>query len=161
MRKYPGSIGAIFSLLATSLFGAAPDARVSLVASLYREFAWEVVVVEPTATTFLGQPESVLSRYLAPDLLRLLMKDRACVAEREEVCSLDFSPIWGGNDPAAADLRITAGATPDEVLARFTYPHDKRPVEICYDMVEVDGAWRIGNIRTRTWSLVAILERPL
>lgn len=161
MRKLSALSGVLLFALWQCLFAAAPDPRVALVANLYREFAWEVVVVEPHAQPFLSQPETALGKYLAPNLVRLILKDRACAKQRKEVCWLDFSPIWSGNDPAAADLRVTAGGKANEVVVRFTHPYDKKAVEILYDMVQVDGAWRISNIRTKEWSLVSILESPL
>jgi hypothetical protein len=160
MRKILAILGLLVGSSTTALYGAAPDARIALVANLYREFAWEVLVVEPQATTFFSQPEAVLRKYLAPSLVQLVLNDRACTTTRQEVCSLNFSPLWDGNDPAAEDLRVIPGAKPSEVLVRFTYPHDKRVVEISYDLVQVMGSWRIANIMTKSWSLVSILQSP-
>jgi hypothetical protein len=160
MRKTQAIFGLLLAAAASAMGAATLDARVALVASLYREFAWEVVVIEPRAPTFLLQPEAVLEKYLAPDLLKLLMKDRACATERREICSLDFSPIWAGNDPGAIDLRVTPGAKPGEVRVRFIYPYDKKSVELIYDMVQIGSSWRIANIRAKDWSLVSILQSP-
>jgi len=160
MRKIQAISGLVIWIVATNLQGATPDPKVALVAGLYREFAWEVVITEPQGTTFLLQSEAVLSRYLTPTLLQLLMKERACATERKEICSLGFTPIWDGNDPAAVGLRVLPGARPNEVSVRFT-AHSKRAVEIYYDLVQVNGSWRIDNIRTKDWSLVSILQDPL
>jgi hypothetical protein len=134
-----------------------------VVTKLYRDYAWEVLIMEPCQCSgrFLSESEGVLSKYLAPRLTQLVLADRACAASRKEICNLDFSPIWDGNDPSAANLRVKLGTKPNEVLVQFNYAlNDNKPISIYYDMVEVGGAWRIANIRTSKWSLTKILETP-
>lgn len=149
---------------ASAAQAAAPtDPRVAAVTKLYHDYAWEVLITEPCQCSghFISEPESVLSKYLAPKLVQLILADRACAARTREICNLDFSPIWAGNDPAAADLRVKLGTKPNEVLVQFNYAlNDKKPILIYYDMIQVGGAWRIADIRTSEWSLTKILETP-
>jgi hypothetical protein len=86
------------------------------------------------------------------------MKDRTCATERKASCSLDFTPVWFVY-PAATDLRVFSGTKPNEVLVRFTST-SKIAIEFSYDLVQVDGSWRIADIRTKDWSLVSILQDP-
>ncbi len=140
-----------------------PDPRVAIVTKIYHDYAWEVLIAEPCqcSGTFLSEPESVLAKYLAPNLVNLILADRACQAKNHEMCNLGFSPIWDGNDPQAANLRVTLGAKANEVLVQFNYAlNDQKPIQIIYELAQINGAWRVANIRTTKWSLARILETP-
>ena len=94
-----------------AMLSAAPlpiDDGVRVVASLYRDFAWEVLSVGPLGGEpgFIDQPRSVLERYLAPSLVAAIIKDRACVERTGEVCELNFMPLWNSQDASPSDLRV-------------------------------------------------------
>lgn len=138
----------------------APD--VAIVARLYRDFAWEVVVAEPRADEpgFIDQPARVLSKYLAPQLVRLLLADRACAAKREEICNLDFDPIWASQDPAATELKVRPGNKAGTVKVTFLYPGTAKPMDLLFELTQTPSGPRIRDVHYSDGrSLVTILRR--
>jgi hypothetical protein len=129
---------------------------VAVVASLYREFAWEVLANEPLGGEpgFIDQPRSVLERYLEPSLATLILEDRACVERTREVCRLDFMPLWNSQDPAPSDLRVGAGATTSEVLVRLRPSPVDEEVSFRFEMVRTAAGLRVHDIvYADDWSL--------
>jgi hypothetical protein len=152
----------LIGLLAFS--GLAPSAdsddRVNVVAQLYRDFAWEVVITRPRHPGFADQPRVVLEKYLTPELAGLLIKERECVSRTKELCWLDAPPLWVGNDPGAIDLSVTAAQGTD-VVARFAYPGSDQKLEVRFTMVLIGKQWRVSDIRKGQWSMKKTLETPL
>ena len=139
---------------------AESDDRVNVVAQLYRDFAWEVVVIHPQHPGFAEQPRVVLEKYLTPELAGLLIKERECISRTKELCWLDAPPLWVGNDPGAMELSVTASQGTD-VLVKFTYPGNGDKLEIRYKMALVGKQWRVSDIQKGKWSLKSTLEKPL
>jgi hypothetical protein len=147
-------------LLTTSLSRASEaDERVAIVARLYHDYAWEVVVVTPRFTPFMDEPVSVLEQYLTPELAALVIQDRECVKRTRETCRMDTSPLWVGNDPGAQDLTVTAGAG-NEVVVGFTYPGNGHKLERRFTVVRAGRQWRIDDILFEGSSLKELLKRP-
>ncbi|MCP5197525.1 MAG: hypothetical protein H6974_12210 [Gammaproteobacteria bacterium] len=94
--------------------------------------------------------------------MKLILADRECQQRTQELCNLDFVPMWASQDPAAANLRVKLGTKPNEVLVQFNRSlNDRKLIEIYYEMEQVAGSWLIADIRTSEWSLVELLENPL
>jgi hypothetical protein len=137
-----------------------------VVASLYREHAWEVLfdTSEPAHATdsLLLQDAEKLSQYFAPELVQLLAQDRACQQRVEGICNLSRDPIWASQDPVVAALRVDAGPAPHTVQVSFLNPLSKRQTLLIYVMTHTGQGWRIADIRyTDTPSLQQILLRPV
>jgi hypothetical protein len=133
----------IFAGTSATLAAADEPDPVQVVAQLYRDFAWEAVVDSPDWDDhrLLEQPRAVLERYFDPRLAALIVRDRECVARTQEICELDFSPIWASQDPGASEMKIVPGPSPDLVTVRFRYPGDGTRIELSYRMTKTrEGA---------------------
>ncbi len=153
----------VFSCASLPLLAAPrPSADgVEIVAQLYRYFAWEAVIVEPDATEsgLIDQPRAVLERYFDSNLSTLILADRRCAAETGEICQLDFMPMWDSQDPAATEVRITAGATADKVDVTFRYPGDDKVTRLDYRVAKTRQGWRITDIHYASGhSLLGVLK---
>jgi hypothetical protein len=151
----------IAAFFATSTF-AESNRAVAVVLQLYRDFAWTSVIDEPKARiTFIDQPSSVLGRYLSPQLITLLKKDRECAARTREICKLEFDPIWASQDPSAAEMKIVAGALPNTVDVRYVHPGSRKVIRMRYRVLKLGTTWRIDDIEySNGTSLRAILSQP-
>ena len=136
--------------------------EVAVVARLYRDFAWEAVVREPKPRepTFIDQSMKVLLQYLDPELVRLLMADRACVEKSTMLCNLDFAPIWASQDPTGASSWIQPGKRPGAVDVSLRYPSGEA-ISLQFEMVQTPSGPRIRDIHYDNGrpSLMAILNR--
>lgn len=131
---------------------------VTIVHQLYRDFAWEAVIIQPEDKGLLDQPRATLARYFDPKLVDLILKDRECKARTKEICKLDFSPLWDSQDPGASDMKI-ASDKGNTVIVEFQYPGNGSQIRIVYQTTNVSGHWRISDIRYRNGSsLVSLLE---
>jgi hypothetical protein len=157
------------ALLATAALGVAPAQRrpisgpVATVAQLYRDFAWEAVVEEPSLDDYglLNQPRSVLQRYFDDRLTDLWLADRACEAKSHEICRIDFLPIWSSQDPTASGLKIAQSADSNVVGVTF-HTYQDRTVKLTYYLIRTPRGWRIDDIRNGSeWSLRQLLSRKL
>jgi len=140
-----------FAALALSAIGICGPAHAGgsaagTVNRLYRDFAWEAVVASPNAAGLAQQPKGVLLRYFTPRLAAALAADDACTKRRGEICSLDFMPIWGSQDPAAEELQVTPGAAPEQVTVRYTYPSTGQVISLDYRLVQTKVGWRVSDI---------------
>jgi hypothetical protein len=63
-----------------------------VVAWLYHDFAWEVVMSETPLGVgyFGGQPRDVLERYLSKELAALILNDQECSERNSEPCNVNF-----------------------------------------------------------------------
>jgi len=139
-----------------SLFLLAPGAQAQagqpsdIVYQLYKDYAWEALFEDSgkvAGKPLLSQPRRILARYFDDTLVRLLLKEQACLAQHiGEVCNLDFNPIFASQDPGAAGLKIES-STPAQVEVQFTYPSDRSTVRLVYRMVHTRSGWRIHDIR--------------
>lgn len=131
---------------------------------LYKDYAWEALFEDSgkvAGKPLLSQPRRVLARYFDDTLVRLLLKEQACLAQHTgEVCNLDFNPIFASQDPGAAGLKIES-STPAQVEVQFIHPSDRSTVRLVYRMVHTRSGWRIDDIRypgTKT-SLKSLLSQ--
>ncbi len=134
--------------------------QVMIVAKLYQDFAFEAVLEEPLPenTLFIEQPRQVLLQYFTPKLADLLVRDRRCVSETQEICRLDFAPLWGNQDPYGAVVQVLPGATTNTVNVRLRYPSSKS--QLTYHVTKTKTGWRIQDIAygQDRLSLSALLE---
>ncbi len=140
-----------------------PSGAVAAVAKLYRDYAWEAVLEEPTFADLelFQQSGQVLGQYFEKHLVQLILRDRQCSNESHGVCRLDFSPMWSGQDPAATELKILPTVDPTIVSVEFTYPGDQSHVKLSYHLAKTPEGWRITDIQgfsDGNWSLRNILE---
>jgi hypothetical protein len=127
---------------------AAPLDDLDPVVRLYRDFAWEAVIDTPTAGPgLLSQSDAVWSRYFSPRLVKLLRNDRQCVSRTRELCRLDFSPIWGSQDPGAARLKVVPGETPTNVNVSFDHPGNGKRIVMTFFLQRSGAAWLIDDIQ--------------
>ena len=119
---------------------------VSVVRSLYDDFAGEAVLDEPgTRKQLLDQSQVVLARYFTPELSLLIRQDRDCAARTREICKLDFLPIWASQDPTGATVKIAGESTLGEVVADIRYPNGEKR-KLIYRLKKVQAGWRIADI---------------
>ena len=130
--------------ICTSAYAAEPPA--GIVSHLYRDFAWEAVVASPNATGLAQQPKAVLTHYFTPELAAALAGDAACAKQREEICALDFAPLWASQDPAAEDLQVFPAATSGHVTVRYTYPSTGKVISLDYQLLRTKAGWRISDV---------------
>lgn len=134
----------LFTLLLVTIASTAnaePSASVGpvqVVAQLYRDYAWEAVIDKPrwVGQELQNQPGPVLQRYFDSNLAALIVFDRMCAIQTQEICRLDFSLIWASQDPGASEAKIVAGPKPDTVLVSFRYPGDGKKIDLSYRMVK-------------------------
>jgi hypothetical protein len=155
-----------FTLLSVLAHAVAAGERsssgaVGVVAKLYRDYAWEAVIDEPSESgkLLLDQPRQVLEHYFTRQLSELIIQDRACKVRTKEPCKLDFDPIWGSQDPGASDMKIKLGAVPNTVNVQFRYPGNGSFIEMTYRLRKGATGWRISDVQyTSGQSLVGILK---
>jgi hypothetical protein len=152
-------------LLFASLAHAQAEKPSDVIYRLYQQYAWEALFAAPAEggaalkPGLLAEPKKILATYFDDGLVRLLLKERACLAHHPgELCKLEFNPIFASQDPAASDLLVQS-TTPEEVAVQFTYPADRTTVRLVYRMVHTRTGWRIKDIAypAGQLSLVAIL----
>lgn len=133
----------------------------AVVAQMYRDFAWEAVMHQPTWIGLMDQPREILERYFDKKLATLILQDRAC-AKKEGMCRLSFSPIWGSQDPSASDIEVQQSDKSDIILVKFRYPSTNENVTLRYQLTKTSNGWRIsdisGDINGLQWSLFSILN---
>jgi hypothetical protein len=153
------------SLLSTSVEADSPQRKNSeqeeIVSQLYRDFAWEAVMHQPSWIGLMDQPRGILERYFDKKLTTLILQDRTC-AKKEGVCRLNFLPIWGSQDPSASDLEVQQSDKAHIALAKFRYPSTDEMVTLMYQLTKTSKGWRISDIsgimNGTKWSLLSILE---
>jgi hypothetical protein len=140
-------------------------ATVAVVASLYRNYAWEAVIDEPgdVGIGLFQQTASELARYFDPALTNLITKDRECAVRARGMCRLDFLPIWDSQDPIGATVKITKGASPNEVSVALLHPAGPTREPLTYVLTKTSAGWRIADIRfgSNQPPLKALLLAPL
>lgn len=155
-------LGSVTVLPAAPHPAAATVEQETLVANLYREFAWEAVMGGlPTWETFINQPRGELEKFCDPRLTSLLIADHDEKVKTGELGKLDFCPLWDSQDPlGATELEINTGKTPEEVSVKFRYAGSNKKVALTFVMSKGKAGWRISDIRSPEWSLVDILSDP-
>lgn len=149
--------GGVMALLAPSSFAADPRAQAFL-QNIYTVYEKSDKAVD------IGS-EAKAARYFAPPLAKLIGRDIAQAAKRNEVGRLDFDPFIGGQDwsPTKIELNVADGATADRAVgtARFVPAGGKEQTTVTLDLVKAAAGWRIADIH---WagqpdSLVALLTK--
>jgi len=139
---------------------SAPTAR-SAVAKLYQDFAAEAVIDTPddTILDLFSRPKAALSRYLDDELVALVMADRACSQKKQEVCNLDFAPIWDAQDMAGTTVKLADGRDASRVQVELRRPPDAVR-RLTYVMIRTAAGWRVHDIEYDSHeSLVTMLKR--
>jgi hypothetical protein len=158
---------AAFALAASGLnlaFASGPETGASVVARLYKDFAWQAIGGQPElfGEVLSYQSKSVLVRYFDPVVTSLLLQDANCQVKSAGICHLDFDPIFASQDPSVADLEIgeaSAGVIP----VTFKNPANDQKTKLDFKVVMISGKWKIADIVYGNMdgvSLKQILTRP-
>ena len=135
-----------------------------VVAWLYHDFAWEVVISKSPldAGRFYGQPKDVLERYLSKELATLILNDQKCTQHYGEPCNVNFLMLWNSQDPTATDLRISKADADNIVRVQYEYPHNGEIVKIDFKVEKFEHGLRITDIIYEGGiSLQKILRNPI
>ncbi len=136
----------LFLGLANMCFAAPPlSPQLDVVTRLYKSFAFEAAEkVDSSKPSFLDSSRSVLLTYLMPDLTALILADRKCAAMTHEICRLDFSPLWGGQDNTGATFKI--GKTKDDNKVQVKILDPSGSSTQIYRLSLTPLGWRIQDI---------------
>ncbi len=149
--------GLLVMLSSTLAFAEAQTAK-ALVAQLYKAYDWETQANHAAnRRTLLDESREVLTQYFDNKLTGLILKDRACAKKTQEICLLDFSPIWASQDPSVPKkLNISGTNSPEIVLVEIRYQGQK-PLKLSYHVTETKAGLRISDIEYSDSSLLKIL----
>lgn len=133
------------------------------VARMYADYAWE------TKDDSVGKGEplfvavaAVMGRYLAPELIKAVLADRACEARVGGECNLSFDPMWDSQDPGGATVQIVATKDPSNVQARIHYPYENETRVVTYRLRHTPAGWRVVDMAGAKWpSLLHLLRQPV
>ena len=137
--------------LALRMSGAAqappPGSALTAVAKIYQDFAAEAVMDTPDLSVpdLFGRSKAAMARYLDDSLIALVMADRECAQRRNEVCRLDFAPIWDSQDMVGTTVKIAPGKSADRVLVELKLPPNEVR-RLTYVMVKTAAGWRVHDI---------------
>jgi len=155
------AIGLSLLALASSAAAQAPSGPVAAVAKLYQDFAGDAVIDTPELAPLdlFGRPKATLARYLDDELVALVLADRECSQRKNEVCNLDFAPIWDSQDMVGVTVKIAQGKRPDRVSVELRFP-PKEVRKLTYVMTKTAAGWRVHDIEYDSHeSLVAMLRK--
>lgn len=139
---------------------ASSQTAVAAVAKLYQDFAAEAVIDTPDLSILdlFGRPKAALARYLDDELVALVIADRECSRKKQEVCHLDFSPIWDAQDMVGTTVKIGEAKDPSRVQVELRFPPNTVR-RLTYVMVKTAAGWRVHDIEYDSHaSLVAMLK---
>lgn len=134
---------------------------VAAVAKIYQDFAAEAVIDTPDLSIedLFGRPKLALARYLDDELVALVLADRACSQKKQEICNLDFAPIWDSQDMVGTTVKISGTKDPARVLVELKFSADSKGRRLTYRMTKTAAGWRVHDIEYDTHvSLVAMLK---
>jgi hypothetical protein len=140
---------------------SAEQTAVHAVAKIYQDFAAEAVIdtAELSILDLFSRPKAALARYLDDGLVALVMADRDCSRRKNEVCNLDFAPIWDSQDMVGVTVSIAPGRTADRVLVELKFPPKGEVRKLTYVMKKSPAGWRIHDIEYDSHeSLVKMLK---
>lgn len=161
----PAGVAAGVAALGSTLPGTARAQADALatVTALYQQIGWQASVTSPAevGTPLLARSEAELGRLFSPALARLLVDDRRCTQRRQQVCGLDFDPLWDSQDPLGMSASLAPGAKPDQVKVVLSPPSGQPRAPMVVQLLQVNGAWRVDDIRYpgQRPSLKALLQR--
>ena len=99
-----------------------------------------------------------MARYLDDQLVTLVMADRECSRRTQEVCNLDFAPIWDSQDTVGTTVKIAEGKDPSRVQVEL-HMAPKTVRRLTYVMVKTPAGWRVHDIEYDSHeSLVKMLK---
>ncbi len=163
MRQQIAIVAGSLLLAAATASGQVPatvtaPGPLAVVTKLYQEYAAQAVIDSPefSMEDLFGRPRAAMARYLDDPLIALVLADRACSARKQEVCNLDFMPIWDAQDAAGATVKISEGKDPSRVPAEIHSSDGVR--HLTFVMVKSAAGWRIHDIEYDKGSLVKILR---
>lgn len=148
--------------LSTAPQPAAPGgSALGAVARMYQDYAAEAVIDSPELSIqdLFGRPKATLARYLDDSLVALVLADRACSRRTQEVCNLDFSPMWDSQDPVGTTVRISAGKDPARVIVELLTPGSTGARRLTYRMVKTPAGWRVHDIEYDSHESLATMLR--
>ena len=133
---------------AASAQPAPAGSALAAVVKLYQDFAAEAVIdsVEFQPADLFGRSKAAMARYLDDELVALVIADRACSDKKQEVCNLDFAPIWDSQDMIGVTVRIAPGKTSDRVLVELKFPPKGEVRKLTYVMKKSPAGWRVADI---------------
>jgi hypothetical protein len=149
--------GGVMALLTASSFAA--DTR----AQAFLQSIYTVYEKSDKAVDIGSEPKA--ARYFVPSLAKLIGRDIAQAAKRNEVGRLDFDPFIGGQDwsPTKIELNVADGATADRAVgtARFVPAGGKEQTTVTLDLVKTAAGWphRRHPLAGQPDSLVALLTK--
>lgn len=147
------------------VFAAKVRNESTVVARLYKDFAWQAVASQPDlfGEDLSHQSKSTLEKYFAPALADLLIKDAACQMKSQGICNLDFDLLFDSQDPRVTDLEVSM-TSPGKVSVVYRDPVDGTATRIDFDVARVAGTWKIMDVvyhRPGQVSLKQVLSRKL
>jgi len=156
------AIGACVLGLAASAGAQAPaeQTAVQAVAKIYQDFAAEAVIdtADLSILDLFSRPKAALGRYLDDDLVALVLADRECSRRKNEVCHLDFAPIWDAQDMVGTTVTIEGGHDRTHVKVALHFP-PTTVRRLTYVMVKSAAGWRVHDIEYDSHaSLVTMLK---
>jgi len=91
--------------------------------------------------------KEMLSKYFDKELTALFIKNAECEKRTQEICNLDFDPIYAAQDfeDKTSNLQVAAVAgQPDSFNLTFTNLGTRTLV---YKLTETPNGWRISDIK--------------
>lgn len=103
--------------------------------------------------------EADLRRVFAPEVVKLIVDDRAKAEKVGDVPALDFDPFVNGQDWNVKSYAVAIEGKEAKVKLR----EPKGPAtEVTLDLVETPDGWRVADVRyTDGMSLVTLLKKAL
>lgn len=155
LRRFTSHLSLLLlCLCALSTTAASPGPAERLINGLYKDFGCPGPSISaprcdsPEANQrkpLVEQSPAALGKYFVPSLATLLVKDHQCVVRTQEICNLDFDPLYASQDPDAADLSIRAAAA-DKVVVSFRYPSNGERITIRYLLAPTHDGLRITDV---------------
>jgi hypothetical protein len=138
---------ALASYWANPAFAASANTEAAVVASLYKDFAWQAFASQDDlfGADLAHQNKAALGKYFAPPLAALLLQDSACQMKSQGICNLDFDLLFDSQDPRITDLDVAILA-PGKVTVQFKDPVSDQTTKIQFNVARVAGQWKITDI---------------
>jgi hypothetical protein len=93
--------------------------------------------------------DAMVRLYFEPKLAALIIKDRKDAQKRGDVPDFDAHPFVSGQDWEIGPVDIVVrDLSPDKASATVKFANFKMPTTVTYDLVKLNGSWRIADI---TW----------
>jgi hypothetical protein len=93
--------------------------------------------------------DAMFRLYFEPKLAALMIKDSNAARKRRDVPALDSDPFVAGQDWEIGPVDIVVrDLSPDKASATVKFANFKMPTTVVYDLVKLNGSWRIADI---TW----------